>query len=62
MGCACHSGEIALAASSHLRSTLAAAPVFFRADAHAVVTVAKSKENSCAGLGRAHAFRDVQSV
>ena len=32
---ACHSGEIALAGSRHLRSTLAAAPVLF---AHAVVT------------------------
>ena len=37
---ACHSGEIALAGSRHLRSTLAAAPVLF---AHAVVPEIKNK-------------------
>ena len=36
------SGEIALAGSRRLRSTLAATPVLF---AHAVVTVAKHKES-----------------
>ncbi len=36
---ASHSGEIALAGSRRLHSTLAAAPVLF---AHAVVTVAKT--------------------
>ena len=35
---ACHSGEIALAGSRRLHSTLAAAPVLF---AHDVVTVAE---------------------
>jgi hypothetical protein len=37
---ACHSGEIALAGSRRLHSTLAAAPVLF---AHAVVTEIKNK-------------------
>ncbi len=37
---ACHFGEIALAGSRRLRSTLAAAPILF---AHAVVTEIKNK-------------------
>ncbi len=36
----CHSGEITLAGSRHLRPTLAAAPVLF---AHAAVTEIKNK-------------------
>ncbi len=40
---ASHSGEIALAGSRHLRSTLAAAPVLF---AHAAITVGKTSSSA----------------
>ncbi len=38
-----HSGEIALAGSRHLGSTLAAAPVLF---AHVVVTITKNRTSA----------------